>query len=112
MRSGGSLHAFGKARDVRFIGQDDIHDWAKHRRDVDHIGPGTAYRHDLVAAAMPFSWTMTRGGGRLRADNPVSGVKLEPLKGQTLLEGTFRHDEIKTTVRQSERINVAGNPLI
>ena len=77
-----SLRAFTKNRDIRLITQDDIDDWAKHRRDVDKIGPGTVNGNDLVAASTVFAWAMTKDGGRLRTDNPVAGVKLELPKRQ------------------------------
>ncbi|MCW6513072.1 tyrosine-type recombinase/integrase [Lichenifustis flavocetrariae] len=100
-----SLHAFTKGRDVRLVTQDDIADWAKHRRDVDGIGAATVNGNDLVAAASIFSWSMTKDGGRIRTDNPVIGVKLELPKRQTLRDRTFRHDEIKTILLAARQVS-------
>ncbi len=99
-----SLDAFTKGRDLRLVTGDDVHDWAKHRRDVDGIGAGTVNGNDLVAAATLFSWAMTRDGGRLRTDNPVTGVKLDPPKCQTLRERTFRHEEIRTILLSARAV--------
>ncbi|WP_165491076.1 tyrosine-type recombinase/integrase [Lichenihabitans psoromatis] len=100
-----SLNKFVKGRDIRAVTQDDMHDWAKHRRDVEGIGAGTVNGNDLVAAATLFSWAMTRDGGRLRLDNPVVGVKLELPKRQTIRERTFRPDEIRTILLAARAVN-------
>lgn len=93
-----SLHAFTRGRDLRRVTQDDIEGGAKHRRDHDGIGAGTVNGNDLVAAATVFTWANTKDGGRLRTDDPVTGVKLDLRKRQTRRERTFRHDGIKTTL--------------
>lgn len=100
-----SLAAFTKGRDLRLVTQDDIHDWAKHRRDVDGIGAGTVNGNDLVAAATLFSWAMTRDGGRLRTNNPVTGVKLDLPKRQAQRERTFRQAEIGTILLAARAVS-------
>ena len=103
-----SLAAFLKDKDGRRIDQDDIWAWAEHRRDVDGIAPATVNRNDLVAAASVFTFATTRDGKRLRADNPVAGVRLIEPKKKATREPFFKAPEVKEILTLSRSVQMRG----
>ncbi|MCX8255324.1 Phage integrase family protein [Beijerinckiaceae bacterium RH AL1] len=103
-----SLAAFLRDKDVRRIDQDDIWAWAEHRRDVDGIAAATVNRNDLVAAASVFTFATTRDGKRLRADNPVAGVRLVEPKKKVTREPFFKAREVKDILTLSRGVQVRG----
>jgi len=97
-----SLAKYLKGKDVRFVTQDDIWEWAEHRKDKDGIAPSTVNRNDLVAAASIFHFATTRhvdiarqkDKKPLRTDNPVHGVKLDLDRHHSKRDKVFRAAEV------------------
>ena len=103
-----SLAKFQKDADVRLVADDDVRSWAEHRRDHDGVSAATVNRNDLVAAATVFSFAMTKAGGRLRADNPAAGVKLDRPKVRQTRDRTFLAREISAILLLARGVRVTG----
>ena len=100
-----SLDAFTKAKDVRSLTQDDIWEWAEHRK-LEGASEKTINRNDLVAVVSILNWATTRDGERLRTDNPAKGVKLEEPKVRVKREKTFRIAEIQKILTSARAVRI------
>nr|WP_246747781.1 site-specific integrase [Methylobacterium sp. SD274] len=76
----GFLSSYFGDRDVNSLSDDDVHEWATHRRDKQGVTARSINRNDLSAVKAVFGWATTRYARRLLQQNPASNVRLTEQK--------------------------------
>ncbi|MHC2087034.1 site-specific integrase [Methylobacterium sp. CM6244] len=76
----GFLSSYFGDRDVNSLSDDDVHEWAIHRRDKQGVTARSINRSDLSTVKAVFGWATTRDVRRLLQQNPDSNVHLPEQK--------------------------------